>query len=126
MIRGMSETPDTPTTPTTAGATPSAGPVKPYWLFRLAAWVVIVAGILFIVTTIFFAGFRIAAHHGHHGCHHHRHPHAAMFHQGGPRHQGGPGAVLPGRPGGAGGAGPSAGPGQPPQSIAPSTAPAQP
>jgi hypothetical protein len=120
----MTETPDTPTRPAAVATTPAGEPVKPYWLFRLAAWVVIVAGILFIVTTIFFAGFRIASH-GHHG-HHHKHPHAAMFHQGGPGGPGGPGAVQPGRPGGAGGAGPSAGPGQPPQSVAPSTAPARP
>ncbi|ORW11898.1 hypothetical protein AWC14_18385 [Mycobacterium kyorinense] len=73
----------------------------------------IVAGILYIVTTIFFAGYRIAGHHGHHG-HHHGHHHPAMFHQRGPGGpQGGPGAGVPG-------------PGQPPASIAPSTAPARP
>ncbi|ORB11134.1 hypothetical protein [Mycobacterium noviomagense] len=120
----MTETPDTPTRRTAVAATPAAEPVKPYWLYRLAAWVVIVAGILFIVTTIFFAGFRIAGH-GHHRHHHHGH-HAAMFHQRGPGGPGGPGAVRPGRPGGAGGTSPSPGPGQPPQSIAPSTAPATP
>ena len=59
----MSETFETPTTPTTVATTPAA-PAKPYWLYRFAAWVVIVAGILFIVTTIFFAGFRIASHDG--------------------------------------------------------------
>jgi hypothetical protein len=66
----MSETPETPTTPTTVATTTSTAPVKPYWLYRFAAWVVVVAGILFIVSTVFFAGFRIA-HLGHHGCHHH-------------------------------------------------------
>lgn len=96
-------------------ATAPASPAKPYWLYRLAAWVVIVAGILYIVTTIFFAGYRIAGHHGHHGYHHHGHHHPAMFHQRGP---GGP-------QGGAGG-GAVPGPGQPPQSVAPSTTPAHP
>jgi len=44
--------------------------VKPYWLYRFAAWVGIVAGIVFIVLSVFFAGFKVA-HLGHHGCHHH-------------------------------------------------------
>ncbi|BBZ11629.1 hypothetical protein [Mycobacterium branderi] len=110
----MSEPFDTPTKPAAATA-PPASPEKPYWLYRFAAWVVIVAGILFIVTTIFFAGFRIAAHQGHHG-HHHGHHHPAMFHHrgpGGPQGGGGAGAGVPG-------------PGQPPQSIAPSTTPVHP
>jgi hypothetical protein len=115
----MSETPEIPTRPTTVATTPavpSTAPVKPYWLYRFAAWVVIVAGILFIVTTVFFAGFKIAGH-GHRGCHHWHHPamgHSAMhrgqgagFHHG----HGGPGAL---------------GPSQPPQSVAPSLAPAHP
>jgi hypothetical protein len=96
-------------------------PVKPYWLYRFAAWVVIVAGILFIVTTVFFAGFKIA-NLGHHGCHHgwhhsmgqgmhHHHEQGAGFH-------GGPGGFH----GGLGGPGPS----QTPESVAPSLAPAHP
>jgi uncharacterized membrane protein YgcG len=114
----MSETPETATRPTTVATAPAA-PAKPYWLYRFAAWVVIVAGILFIVTTIFFAGFRIAGHgrYGHH-CHHH-----AMVQPGVHRGPGGgPGSGFRGGPGGPGGAGPS----QPPQSVAPSLAPTHP
>jgi hypothetical protein len=116
----MSETPETPTRPTAVGTTASEV-VKPYWLYRFAAWVVIVAGIVFIVTTVFFAGFKIAGHHGHHGCHHR---HMGQHHAMGPggMHQG-PGAH--GGPGGPGGAA-SPGPSQPPQSVAPSLAPAHP
>lgn len=102
-------------------------PVKPYWLYRFAAWVVIVAGIVFIVTTVFFAGFRVA-HLGHHGCHHkwqhsmsqgmhHHHGQGARFH-------GGPGAVQ--GPGGFEGGPAGPGPSQPPTSVAPSLAPATP
>jgi hypothetical protein len=114
----MSETPETPTTPSTVATTPTTAPAKPYWLYRFAAWVVIVAGILFIVTTIFFAGFRIA---GHHGCRHHGHhwKQHAMVQPGVNR---GPGSGFHGGPGAPGGPGPS----QPPQSIAPSVAPAHP
>ena len=60
--------------------------VKPYWLYRFAAWVGIVAGIVFIVLSVFFAGFKIA-HLGHHGCHHHGWHHHSMG-QGGPHHHG--------------------------------------
>jgi hypothetical protein len=86
----MSETPETPTRPTTVATTHPTEPAKPYWLYRFAAWVVIVAGILFIVTTIFFAGFKLAGHH-HHGCHH-WHQHAAHAMGPGGMHHGGPGA----------------------------------
>ncbi len=100
---------------------------KPYWLYRFAAWVVIVAGIVFIVTTIFFAGFKIA-HFGHHGCHHHGGWHGQhSMGQGGPGGPGGPqgprhhgeGAALHG---GFGGPGPS----HIPESVSPWLAPAQP
>jgi hypothetical protein len=131
----MSETPEIPTRPTTVATEPAAVPVvKPYWLYRFAAWVVIVAGIVFIVTTIFFAGFKVA-HLGHHHCHHHGWHHAEGQ---GPHHHGqgagfhhGPGAFRDGprefhAPGGfeAGPGGP--GPSQPPASVAPSLAPATP
>jgi hypothetical protein len=92
----MTETPEiTPTPPAPPGEP------KPYWLYRLAAWVVIVAGIVFIVSPIFFAGvwashggFRGQHCHGHHG-HHGQH---AMFHK---AHHRGPGPMWPGpdRPG---------------------------
>ena len=116
----MSETPEIPTRPTTVATTPTTEVVKPYWLYRFAAWVVIVAGILFIVTTVFFAGFKIAGHH-HHGCHHHWGQHAMGHH--GMHH--GQGAGLHGGPGGPGGSA-SLGPSQPPHSVAPSLAPAHP
>lgn len=91
----MSETPDT-----TAASPAPAGEPKPYWLYRLAAWVAIVAGIVFIVSSIFFAGVW-ASHggqrghhcHGHHG----HHGHHAAFHHG---HHRGPGPKAPAdRPG---------------------------
>lgn len=115
----MSETPET--RPTTVATEPAAVPVKPYWLYRFAAWVVIVAGIVFVITTVFFAGFKIAGHHGHHGCHHHWKEHA-MAHHGAPHGQG---ADFHGGPGGPGGSA-SLGPSQPPTSVAPSLAPAHP
>jgi hypothetical protein len=125
----MSETHETPTTPTTVATNPPAPTteaVKPYWLYRFAAWVVIVAGILFIVTTVFFAGFKIAGHHGHHGCHHHWAQHHAVG-PGGMHHGHGQGAGLRGGPGGPGGPNDHVvGPSQPPQSVAPSLAPAHP
>jgi hypothetical protein len=89
--------------------------VKPYWLYRFAAWVVIVAGIVFIVLSVFFAGFKVA-HLGHHHCHHHGRHHHSMTQQGGPQHHG-QGA---GFHHGLGGPGPS----QMPESVAPSLAPA--
>jgi hypothetical protein len=118
----MSETPETATRPTSVATAPTA-PAKPYWLYRFAAWVVIVAGILFIVTTIFFAGFRIAGH-GRYGHHHGYHCyHHAMVHSGAHRGPGGgPGSGFHTGPGGPGDAGPS----QLPQSVAPSLAPAHP
>ena len=99
--------------------------VKPYWLYRFAAWVVIVAGITFIVLSIFFTGFKVA-HLGHHKCHHHGWHHQ---HPGGPGGPDGPrhhdqGAALHHGQGefhpGFGGPGPS----HMPESVAPSLAPA--
>lgn len=103
----MSQTPE-PTTP------PAAPPVeqKPYWVYRLAAWVAIVAGVVFIVSSIFVAGVYASGgmrghhcHRGHHGPHH-----GAMFHKG--FHEGfhhgphrGPGPMAP--PPGPEGAGPT-------------------
>ena len=114
----MSETPDTPTTPTTVATEPATAFVKPYWLYRFAAWVVIVAGITFTVLAVFFAGFKIA-HVGHHGCHHHGWGHHhSMNHEGGPQHH----DQGAGFHHGFGGPGPS----HVPESIAPSFAPAHP
>lgn len=73
-------------------------------LFQVAAWVAIVAGTLFIVSTVFFAGFFMGRHsgsygHGHGGGHHSR----SM-----PGGFGGPGMMPPWGPG----MGPGMGPGQ--------------
>src|SRR5262249_42872394 len=102
---------------------PPPAEVAPYRtprVFQFAAWVAIVAGIVFIVSVIFFTGYSLGRHSGHGGFHRgHKHP-AMMWHrhpQGGP--QGGPGATPPGgapsvAPGGPGG------PSQIPSSVAPS------
>ena len=126
----MSETSETPTVRTaTATAPPLDGPVdvvhRTPGVFQFAAWVAIVAGIVFIVSVIFFSGYILGKHsgHGHHG---HRH-HAMMGHPhrfggpGGPGGQwgpGGPGAVPPGAtaPAAPGAPGPS----QIPSSVSPS------
>ena len=90
--------------------------VKPYWLYRFAAWVVIVAGIVFIVLSVFFAGFKVA-HLGHHGCHHHGGHHHSMG-QGGPQHHGQGTGFHEGVRG--------PGPSHMPESVTPSLAPATP
>lgn len=68
----------------------------PYWLYRFAAWVGIIAGIVFIAATVFFAGAKLTHRGGWCGHHHHHH---SMMH-GGPDHRGpgpmGPGSQLPG------------------------------
>ena len=105
-----------PTTPATVATPPETEIVKPYWLYRLAAWVGIVAGILFIVLAVSFAALRIAGHHGSHGSHHHEKQHTM-----------GPGGMHHGHGGPGGPGGPaSPGPSQPPQSVAPSLAPTNP
>ena len=126
----MSETSETPTVRTaTATAPPPDAPVEVVHrtprVFQFAAWVAIVAGIVFIVSVIFFSGYILGKHSG---GHHHGHKHHAMMghpHRfggpGGPGGQwgpGGPGAVPPGAtpP-----AAPSApGPSQIPSSVSPS------
>lgn len=91
----MSEVPEnTATSP----ATPAE--FKPYWLYRLAAWVAIVAGIVFIVSSIFLAGVWVS-HGGPRGHHcpggHGHHAQHAMFHKG--PHRPGPMWWGPDRPG---------------------------
>ncbi|WP_085158939.1 hypothetical protein [Mycobacterium lacus] len=106
----MSEAPETPiataTPPAPAdGGTSHQGP----WVFRAAAWVAIVAGIVFIVSVIFFTGFALGRHAGHGGCHHGHHKHhAILMRPGAPN--GGPAAANPGAP---------AGPAQVPSTVAP-------
>ncbi|CAM3306093.1 hypothetical protein H7J50_02205 [Mycobacterium intermedium] len=115
-MRFMSETNEIPTAPTTTAVAPP--PVATVHqtpkVFKAAAWVAIVAGIVFIVAVIFFSGFRLglAAGHGGHHFKHHRH-HGMMHQQGIPNSP--PASVAPGGPGG---------PGQVPTSVAPSLAPA--
>jgi hypothetical protein len=95
-----------------------------------AAWVVIVAGIVFILSTVFFAGAMVM------GFNHHcnyKHHHGMMYGPGGPGGPGGgpwqfggpggPGMVGPwGPPPGYGPGGPG-GPGQSPTTSAPAPAP---
>lgn len=98
--------------PSEITTTPPPPPVevKPYWLYRLAAWVAIVAGVVFIVSSIFFAGVWVSrggpgGHHHWHGPHGHFGQHA-MFHKGPHR---GPGPMWPGPE--------QRGPGEPPPSV---------
>lgn len=154
MMRSMSETPGPPNPPPAAASTltspPPAGvtsPAKPSKLYQATAWVVIVAGIVFIVATIFFSGFAF----GRRTHLHCKHGHT-MFQPGGPQmggpppgagqwlfvFPGGPGGpVGPGGPGGMGGMGgmgpggmggmgPSNMPGGPSPSTTPSPAPRRP
>jgi uncharacterized membrane protein YgcG len=126
----MSETSDTPTVRTSTATAPAPAvepvPYRTPRVFLAAAWVAIVAGVVFIVSVIFFTGMALG-HQGHHGGHHHKH-HAAFMH---PHRFGGPGG--PGGPGGGpaavqGGGPASATPGAPgpsqiPSSVAPSRTP---
>ena len=129
----MSETSDTPTVRTaTATAPPLPPPAEVVHrtprVFAFAAWVAIVAGIVFIVAVVFFTGFILGRGAGHHGGFHHHKHHAMMMH---PHRFGGPGG--PGGPGGGpaavqGGGPASATPGAPgpsqiPSSVAPSRTP---
>lgn len=104
----MTESPQ----PTTASNPPGgATQQKPYWLYRFAAWVGIIAGVVFIVSLIFFAGAYASNGGWRHQCHHHHH--GGMFHHG--RGDGMPGPMGPG----AGGAGPGELPAPPGPSPAP-------
>lgn len=122
----MSETPETRTvrSSTATAPTPAAAERALYKtprVFLAAAWVAIVAGIVFIISVIFFTGMALGHHGG--GHHHHHKHHAAWMH---PHHMGGPGgggqAGVPG--GGAASVSPGApGPSQIPSSVAPSRTP---
>lgn len=96
-------------------AEPVVAAAKPNRLYQAAAWVAIVAGTLFIVSTIFFAGFMLGKNGGGHGPFRHGGAdHGMMMDRSGPpmgpwmHRDGGPG------PGNFGPGGPG-GPGQPPQ-----------
>lgn len=122
-IQDMSETPEPSTQPTSFAAPPPppAPPardrVKPPGLYVAAAWVVIVAGIVFILATVFFAGAMVVGFN--YDCRHH---HGMMFRPGGPGGPGGPWngpwGYGPGGPGMAPPFGPG-GPGAPPPGFGP-------
>lgn len=125
----MSETSENPTvrSSTATAPVPAAEPApyvhKTPKVFLAAAWVAIVAGLVFIVSVIFFAGMALGHHGGHH--HHHKH-HAAMHHHpmggpGGPGGQWGPPPAQQGASISGPASAPSApGPSQIPSSVAPS------
>jgi hypothetical protein len=135
----MSETSETPTVRTgTATAPPPEAPAEVVHrtpkVFQFAAWVAIVAGIVFIVSVIFFSGYALGKHSGHGGFHHGHKHHAMMGHPhrfGGPGGPGGfggpggppgaPGALPPGAPAPAAPGAP--GPSQIPSSVSPSHTP---
>lgn len=123
----MTETPERGDAPATGPIDtlpplPPPAPVvvndRPNRLYQVAAWVAIVAGTLFIVATIFFAGFFIGRHSG--GCHHHKGADKSQHHRP-------PMGSWPPGPGfGPGfGMGPG-GPGAPNQNPAPTSAPPRP
>ena len=108
---------------------PAVGPVTtepaathPNRLFQVAAGVAIVAGTLFIVATVFFAGFFIGRHSGHHwhGEWHHRggggHSEFRMMAPGMGPGQMGPGQMGPGQMGPGRQAGPMPGAAESPAS----------
>jgi hypothetical protein len=68
MLGGMTESTGPQAEPTT---TPSRwdGPNRPHRIFKLAAFVVIVAGIVFIFAVVFWTGLLIGAHGGGHERH---------------------------------------------------------
>ena len=100
MLGFMSETPSSSEPATgpvaTAAPPPDSAPAAPPPVYAepprrnrltaVAAWVGIVAGVVFIVAVVFFSGFFLGAHSGggHGGWGHgHRH-HGSMMHRGGP------------------------------------------
>ncbi len=121
-MRLMSETSETPTVRSSTATAPEPALAeralyRPPRVFQFAAWVAIVAGIVFIVAVIFFSGYALGKHSGHafHG--HHKH-HAMMMH---PHRMMGPGGGPAATPqGGNPSATPSpAGPSQIPSSVTP-------
>jgi hypothetical protein len=96
-------------------------PHRPNRLYQAAAWVAIVAGVMFIVGAVFFTGFALGRHSGYDGgWRHHRGDNSQFERRGGPPMMmpmpmmpgpGGPGAgpgFAPGGPGGPGAGGPGA------------------
>jgi hypothetical protein len=91
----MAETGEHPTAPTLTMDPPSPPPVTgeaprrggPNRVYKVLAWVGIVAGIVFVVAVVFFSGFFMGTHsgrgHGHFGGHQSHGVH--FFHRSGPR-----------------------------------------
>jgi hypothetical protein len=96
MLVVMSETPSSSEPATGPVATTAPPPAEPPparveerrhgRLTAVAAWVGIVAGVVFTVAVIFFSGFILGAHSGggYHGGHHRGDGEVAIFHKGGP------------------------------------------
>jgi hypothetical protein len=127
MINDMTETVEHPTTPTTTVDPPARTRTESNGLYRVLAWVGIVAGVVFIVAVVFFSGFFLGKHSG--GGFGHGGPHLGggmhFFHRGGP--PGGPMGRMPGGPGGPSNVGPgNVGPGVPPVPPPPPVAPPAP
>lgn len=134
MIGDMTETPqraDEPvTSPVDTLPPPAPRPVRPPRLYQAAAWVAIVAGIVFIVSAVFFTGFFLGRHGGGFGQARHHRLDQSAFHLPPPRMMPlnpgpmGPGEwPEPGRGMSPGGPGAPTNPGTP---QAPSTAPTRP
>src|SRR5262249_43736711 len=112
IIRGMAETAEHPTTPTRTADPPPPSPVAgaaprrggPKRVYRVLAWVGIVAGVVFVTAVVFCSGFFMGEHsgrgHGHFAGHQSRGVH--FFHRAGPPPAApgfGPGASMtPGSP----------------------------
>ncbi len=72
IVRNVTQTPESSAEPTTVTGQPRYdNPYdRPSRLGQVAAWVVIVAGVVFVVTVIFFSGFFLGrSSDGHHGWH---------------------------------------------------------
>ena len=81
----------------TGSTAPQAEPNRPHRIYKLAALVVIVAGIVFIFAVVFWTGLMIGAHqgghHGHHGgC---KHSHQSSMMQNAPSASTTPAATTP-------------------------------
>ncbi|WP_328362057.1 hypothetical protein OG976_11485 [Mycobacterium sp. NBC_00419] len=123
----MTDTPervDEPATGPVATLPPPPPPVyveparndRPNRLYQVAAWVAIVAGVIFIVGAVFFTGFALGRHSGYDGGWRH-HGNSEFRDRGGPpmfpMPMGPMGPMGPGGPGGFGGPGFGPGPGGP-------------
>lgn len=91
----MTQTAELVDEPAVAPTATEPMPQRTSRLFQAAAWVAIVAGTLFIVSTVFFAGFFMGRHTGSHG-HGHGGGHHSRSMPGG---FGGPGMMTPWGPG---------------------------